>query len=61
MPLSQTGSYTEPKVDANVPGMVLHDNTYRILFHDICILTIPRVCTGLFGRRNFVDTFSDIS
>ncbi|KHG23405.1 Replicase polyprotein 1ab [Gossypium arboreum] len=31
----------------------------EILCHDICILTIPRVRTGLFIRRNFVDTFLD--
>ncbi|KHG10871.1 hypothetical protein F383_13245 [Gossypium arboreum] len=41
--------------------MVLRENIYRILCHDICILTIPMVRTGLLKRRNFVDTFSDIS
>ncbi|KHG20513.1 1-deoxy-D-xylulose-5-phosphate synthase 2 [Gossypium arboreum] len=41
--------------------MVLHENTYRILFHDICILTIPMVRTGLFGRQNTVNTLLDIS
>ncbi|KHG08476.1 hypothetical protein F383_35847 [Gossypium arboreum] len=41
--------------------MVLHVNTYRILCHYICILTIPMVRTGLFENRNFVDTFSNIS
>ncbi|KHG01867.1 hypothetical protein F383_21221 [Gossypium arboreum] len=33
----------------------------RILCHDICILTIPMVRTGLFGRRHIIETFSDFS
>ncbi|KHG20247.1 hypothetical protein F383_24441 [Gossypium arboreum] len=29
MPLSQIGSYTRTHIDANVPDVVLHENTYR--------------------------------
>ncbi|KHG11849.1 hypothetical protein F383_19135 [Gossypium arboreum] len=38
MPTSQMWSYTKS-----------HN---EILYHDICILTIPRVRTGLFRRQN---------
>ncbi|KHG09923.1 hypothetical protein F383_11618 [Gossypium arboreum] len=44
MTMSQTWSYMK--------------NTYRILCHDIYILTIPKVRMGLFGRRNTVDAFT---
>ncbi|KHG21053.1 hypothetical protein F383_31645 [Gossypium arboreum] len=32
-----------------------------ILCHDICILTIPIVCTGVFGRRRIIEAFSDFT
>ncbi|KHG26948.1 hypothetical protein F383_33410 [Gossypium arboreum] len=38
--------------------MVLHEITYRILCHNICILTILMVRTGLFERRNTADAFT---
>ncbi|KHG29868.1 hypothetical protein F383_11008 [Gossypium arboreum] len=46
MPTSQMWSYTITHIG--------------ILCHDICILTIPMVRTGIFGCRNFVDTFLDL-
>ncbi|KHG08294.1 hypothetical protein F383_34793 [Gossypium arboreum] len=47
MPTSQMWSYTKSPIG--------------ILCHDICILTIPLVYTGLFGRRHIIETFSDIT
>ncbi|KHG06733.1 hypothetical protein F383_33152 [Gossypium arboreum] len=41
--------------------MVSHENTYRILCHDICILTIPMVRTGLFRYRHIIGTFLSIT
>ncbi|KHG10846.1 Calmodulin-binding transcription activator 4 -like protein [Gossypium arboreum] len=64
MPTSHTWSYMQSHIDATIPDRVLHVITYRcqcprcgltrehiskILFHDICILVIPKVCTGLSG------------
>ncbi|KHG13480.1 hypothetical protein F383_19918 [Gossypium arboreum] len=40
MPTSQTWSYMKSHI--------------RILCHDICILSIPMVRTGLFGRRDLL-------
>ncbi|KHG27296.1 hypothetical protein F383_34161 [Gossypium arboreum] len=34
-------------IDANVLDVVLHENIYWILCHDICILAIPTVRTGI--------------
>ncbi|KHF99170.1 hypothetical protein F383_38186 [Gossypium arboreum] len=47
MSLSQTGCYTI--YDANVPNMTWSymESHIRILCHDICILTIPKVRTVL--------------
>ncbi|KHG27653.1 hypothetical protein F383_10866 [Gossypium arboreum] len=45
MPTSQTWSYTKSHIG--------------ILCHDICILTIRIVRTGLFGCRHIFETFSD--
>ncbi|KHG21387.1 hypothetical protein F383_27962 [Gossypium arboreum] len=47
MPTSQTWSYTKSNI--------------RILCHDICILTIPMVRMGLFGRRRIIRTFSNFT
>ncbi|KHG08844.1 Neural cadherin-1 [Gossypium arboreum] len=47
MPTLQTWSY-----------MKLH---IGILCHDICILTIPMVHTGLFGCRHIIRPFSEFS
>ncbi|KHG25491.1 hypothetical protein F383_32824 [Gossypium arboreum] len=47
MPLSQTGSYTKSHIE--------------ILCHDMCILTIPMIRTGLFGRCHIIRNFSNFS
>ncbi|KHG17134.1 Tetratricopeptide repeat GNN [Gossypium arboreum] len=47
MPTSQMWSYTKSHI--------------KILCHDVCILTIPMVRTGLFKRRCIIETFSDFT
>ncbi|KHG04786.1 Multifunctional CCA [Gossypium arboreum] len=62
MPTSQTWSYMLSHINATVSDRVLHEHIYRcqstrrgltrtshigILCHDICILAIPKVHTGL--------------
>ncbi|KHG06893.1 hypothetical protein F383_33741 [Gossypium arboreum] len=61
MPLSRTGSYTKSNTIPMSQTWSTHENTYRILCHDKCTLTIPMVRTGLFECRNFVNTFSNIT
>ncbi|KHG16448.1 hypothetical protein F383_21490 [Gossypium arboreum] len=47
MPMFQTWSYTTTHIG--------------ILCHDICILTIPMVHTGIFGHRHIIRTFSNFT
>ncbi|KHG16764.1 hypothetical protein F383_21296 [Gossypium arboreum] len=51
MTLSQTGSYTKSNMKSNMMPTSQPFMTYRILCHDICILTIPKVRMGLRDVR----------
>ncbi|KHG20505.1 hypothetical protein F383_25562 [Gossypium arboreum] len=54
MPLSQTGSYTKS-------NMMPMSQTWSYTITHIGSYVMAYVLIGLYGRRNFVDTFLNVS